>query len=322
MKSSLLLLSSLALCLACGDDATPTDAGGTPDTLETDAGPADVASAEDVPELMDAGSDTAAGEDSGPMDAGQDVGPVDPCEGAGFCETFDEYDPMGIEDGQRFGAWRARFEEENGNTMRIDNGRSVTGEQALHIHVPDGSRRGGRLFTVDDEPMFAGRPTEMHGRMMMYVEENGYSTHWTWGGLVGDVVDSAPIDGVRATYLFSSLNSDDANQFSAVYYTNTDPVRDCWNRSSLPIPAGRWMCVEFSADSEGRTVRFAVDGEEILNVNESGQGCVGGVSGDTPWYGPSMDQFYVGAWSFHELNGDLDVWIDDVLLDDAPIACP
>ncbi len=228
---------------------------------------------------------------------------------------------MTLTDGQRFGPWRAAFEGES-NAMTIDSTRAVTGSQSLRIHVEDGARRGGRLFTTGDQAVFGGGPTAMYGRMMMYVEENGYSTHWTWGGLAGDAVESSPIAGTRATYLLSSLNSDDANRFSSVYYTNTDPARDCWNRSELPIPAGRWMCVEFSVDSEGRNVRVGVDGDEIINVDETGQGCVGDVPNDTPWHGPNIDQFYVGAWSFHPMIGDLDVWIDDVVLGSEPLPCP
>ena len=60
----------------------------------------------------------------------------------------------------------------------------------------------------------------------------------------------------------------------------------------------------------------------FLVVDETGQGCVGDVANDSPWYGPVIDQLYVGTWSFHPMTGPLEVWIDDVVVDTEPVACP
>ena len=36
----------------------------------------------------------------------------------------------------------------------------------------------------------------------------------------------------------------------------------------------------------------------------------------------SPAQLYVGAWSFHDMVSPLDVWIDDLVVDTKPVACP
>ena len=43
---------------------------------------------------------------------------------------------------------------------------------------------------------------------------------------------------------------------------------------------------------------------------------------DSLWYGPLIDQLFVGAWSFHPMKAPLELWIDDLVVDTAPVACP
>jgi hypothetical protein len=62
--------------------------------------------------------------------------------------------------------------------------------------------------------------------------------------------------------------------------------------------------------------------DPILSIDDHGNGCVAPTSVTDPWYGPAVDQLFVGAWSFHQMNAQLDVWIDDLVVDDKPVACP
>lgn len=305
------ILAALLLLplIACGDDdGTDTDAA-----VGTDAGRRDMSADADGGEEPDA----AVTED-----AGSDLGAPDPCAGDALCEDFESYaDRTAVGDGDRFGPWRAVHR--GGGAFDLDETRAVSGSHSLHVRIGDGDREGGRLFTDGDIPILAGGPTELHGRMMMYVGDNGHSVHWTWAGVLGPTMDGTPVAGLRSTYLFSSLRQDDANQFSSVVYINSDPAQDCWNRSDTPIPSGEWMCLQWSVDSEGRHIEVSRDGASpFLVVDETGQGCVGDVANDSPWYGPVIDQLYVGTWSFHPMTGPLEVWIDDVVVDTEPVACP
>lgn len=307
------MLSLLLLCVACGDDDVLPDTG--MDAFVPDVG-RDVGVDAGRDASVDAGED--AGEDAGPPDAG----PPDPCTRGALCDDFDGYgDRTALANGDRFGPWRAALGGE-GSTFDLDTTRATSGDTALHVRIADGQTNGGRLFTTDDVPVLEGGPTELYGRMMMYVGDNGHSVHWTLAGVSGPTLAGSPVEGRRSTYLFSSLRQSDANQFSAVNYINTDPAQDCWNRSDTPIPSGEWMCLEWSVDSEGRHIRMSKDGEPLIAVDETGQGCVGDVANDSPWHGPAIDQFYVGTWSFHPMTGPLEVWIDDVVVDTSPLACP
>jgi hypothetical protein len=50
--------------------------------------------------------------------------------------------------------------------------------------------------------------------------------------------------------------------------------------------------------------------------------CVALTPTTDPWYGPAVVDLFVGAWSFHPMNAPLDVWIDDLVVDTSPVACP
>jgi len=89
------------------------------------------------------------------------------------------------------------------------------------------------------------------------------------------------------------------------------------------MPTG-WACVSFDMDSVARTLRMYKDGAAtaILSVDDHGNGCVAPTVKTSPWYGPSITQLFAGAWSFHEMTAPLDVWIDDLVVDTKPVACP
>lgn len=91
------------------------------------------------------------------------------------------------------------------------------------------------------------------------------------------------------------------------------------------MPTAAWTCVTFETDSIERKLRMYTDAasEPIAAVDDHGQGCVGDVvPDDSAWYGPAIEQIYVGAWSFHQMEAPLDVWIDDLVLDTKPVPCP
>jgi hypothetical protein len=105
--------------------------------------------------------------------------------------------------------------------------------------------------------------------------------------------------------------------------TSSDPYHDCSSQSTTSMPS-TWACISFDMDSVGRKLRMYEDGaaNPILSVDDHGKGCVAPTSVDSPWYGPSISQLFVGAWSFHDMNAPLDVWIDDLVVDTRPVSCP
>jgi hypothetical protein len=256
-------------------------------------------------------------------DAGADTGPPDPCGAALFCEKFDNYAGVtAIANNQKLGPWHAALQ--TGATMGLDGTHKVSGSSALHVHVDNMVTAGGRLFADGAQPIFASKPTHVYGRMMMYIDPNGTSIHWTFFGVDGDA--QAPATGRNASYIMSSLPRNGVNTYSFVYglaATSTDGYHDCSSQSATSMPSA-WACVSFEMDSVARKLRMYKDTAQppILSVDDHGTGCVPPTPVTSPWYGPSITQLFVGAWSFHPMNAPLDVWVDDLVVDTKPVVCP
>lgn len=257
--------------------------------------------------------------------AGVDGGSADPCGTALFCETFDKYPTVTtIADKQKLGPWHAALA--TGATMQLDGTHTTSGATALHVHIDNAVTAGGRLFSDGAQPIFATKPTHVYGRMRMYIDPNGTSVHWTFFGVSGAAEGTSPAVGRNASYILSSLPKKGVNTYSFVYGLSalgTDGYHDCSSQSSTSMPTG-WACVAFEMDSVTRKLRMYEDGAAtpILSVDEHGNGCVAPTVATSPWYGPAITQLFAGAWSFHAMTAPLDVWIDDVVVDTKPVACP
>jgi len=210
--------------------------------------------------------------------------------------------------------------------MGLDGAHKISGANALHVHIDNAVTAGGRLFSDGAQPIFATKPTHVYGRMMMYIDPNGTSVHWTFFGVNGSAEPSSPAVGRNASYIMSSLPRAGVNTYSFVYglqALGTDGYHDCSSQSRTSMPS-TWACISFEMDSVARKLRMYKDGAAtaILSVDDHGNGCVAPTVVTSPWYGPSITQLFVGAWSFHAMNAPLDVWIDDVVVDTKPVTCP
>ena len=191
--------------------------------------------------------------------------------------------------------------------------------------LDQGSTSGGRLFTNDDVPILSDTPTHVYGRMMMYIEQNGTSVHWTFFGVQGPAEPASPLAGNYSAYIMSSLPRDGMNTYSFVDgLSGGDDYQDCSTQGMEPMPTGAWTCVSFEMDSLARHLRMWKDGAEepIVAVDDHGNGCVPPAPSDSVWWGPEIDSLFVGTWSFHPMNAPLEVWIDDLVVDTVPVACP
>jgi hypothetical protein len=229
-----------------------------------------------------------------------------------------------ITDKQKFGPWHASLT--SGASMGLDAKQKTSGTSALHVHIDNAGTAGGRLFADGAQPIFASKPTHLYGRMMMYIDPNGTSVHWTFFGANGNAEASSPAVGRNAQYIMSSLPKGGVNTYSFVYglqAMGSDGYHDCSSQSATSMPSS-WACISFEMDSVARKLRMYKDGaiDPILSVDDHGKGCVAPTSVTSPWYGPAITQMFVGAWSFHAMNAPLDVWIDDLVVDTKPVACP
>jgi hypothetical protein len=266
--------------------------------------------------------DSAAVTDAAGMtfDAGADGKPSF-CSGQNLCDTFESYAVGALKNGTSLGPWRTAVDAMNG-AASIDTSKAYTGSHSLKVHVNAGSAGGSQLRTQSNL-VFAPSSPKLYGKFRMYLEPGaGTSNHWTLFGGAGTVQPGVPIAGNHVTYLFSAFKDNSGkNQFGNVFY-NDQTRQDCWHHSTQEIPSGRWACVGFSVDGPKIEYRVALDGQPVpsLSVNTTGDGCLNAAA-NAPWYGPSFDEFYVGALSFHPMSAALDLWIDDVVLDTSPVAC-
>jgi hypothetical protein len=278
----------------------------------------------------DGASDSGVGTDTGaiPNDAGSDAGAPNPCGSALFCETFDTYSSVTtVADKQKFGPWTAALN--TGATMALDGAHTTSGADALHVHIDNAATAGGRLYAYASggQAIFAGAPTHIYGRMMMYINPNGTSVHWTFFGEDGPAATTDDGGaGRNASYIMSSLPKSNVNTYSFVYGLSAqgaDGYHDCSSQSMTSMPS-TWSCVSFEMDSSARKLRMYQDGgaTPILSVDDHGANCVAPTPVTDAWYGPAMADMFVGAWSFHAMNAPLDVWIDDLVVDTKPVACP
>jgi hypothetical protein len=307
------LLAVLCAPIGCGDEADSA----TPVDPRTDA-VAEVA--EDTSTLADTAEVSS---DAPPISADADAEPPDPCGSALFCETFDSYPSVStVGASQKFGPWQAELK--TGASMKLDGLHKRSGANALHVHIDKGTTAGGRLRTTGGQPIFASKPTHLYGRMMMYIDPNGTSIHWTFFGVSGKV-PTGPAAGQNAAYILSSLPSKSVNTYSFVYGLSApDGYHDCSSQSKTSMPTATWACVSFEIDSDARKLRMHKDGATtpILSVDDHGTGCVAPTSVTSPWYGPAVESLFAGAFSFHAMNDPLDVWIDDLVIDTKPVSCP
>jgi hypothetical protein len=273
-----------------------------------------------------AGGSTAGSGGSGGASGGAGGSSADVCAGALFCEKFDDYAGVtSIADKQKFGPWHATLSTA-GASMGLDGTHKISGSSALHVHIDNTVTAGGRLFADGAQPVFASKPTHIYGRMMMYIDPNGTSVHWTFFGVSGSAEPSSPATGRNAQYIMSSLPKAGVNTYSFVYglqALGADGYHDCSSQAATAMPSA-WACVSFEMDSVARKLRMYKDGaaDPILSIDDHGKGCVAPTVVTSPWYGPAITQLFVGAWSFHAMNAPLDVWIDDLVVDTKPVACP
>lgn len=244
--------------------------------------------------------------------ASVDAGPIDPCADRIFCDDFESYDVGGPPGGP----WEVSASRA---TVAIDQARATSGSRAVHIATEggDGTYRRGYI-TLAGAPVFPVPDDTLHGRMMIYAAQLpgiGERVHWT------NVQAEGPIRGmesITALYRYGGMNDD---RWLANYETR-GAGSDCWRNSDVAMQAARWVCMEWRFSEPEDRMQLWIDGVEITDaaVTERGDGCVDD-TWDGHWYGGAWERIHLG-WEHYQQSIAHDVWIDDVVIDDAPIGCP
>ena len=179
-------------------------------------------------------------------------------------------------------------------TAILDGARAHAGRQSLHVH-------DGFIQTRPPGPAF-------YGRAFVWFDADPGDGHWmSWVGVgPGAMQDTEVRYGGHYDIL------------EANYYGNDDEVISdpkgycsptCTN--GVAVPVRRWACVEFFFGKD--ETRFWLDGSEIETLHATTW------RNQAPPWSPAYDRVRLG---FHDFQGaPVDVWYDDVALDEERIGC-
>lgn len=262
-----------------------------------------------------AGTSAVGGGGAGGGSAGAATG-LD-CTGRLVCDDFEQ---GAVKGGKPGAPWKLR--QDNG-TVTFDDTRAVSGKYSVKVAITattaDSTYRRA-LLNLDGAPLLPLANNKVYGRFMIYTDRiPDKSVHWTFAHGDGPYADS----GTTATYNYGGMGNLMAN-----YYRDTKPdATDCWQTKNETFTTGKWQCVGFLFDGPNNEMRFWMGPNEVSEVHvvgnqKSDATCtVKGVDGK--WYAPTFKNISVGWESYqHDVAGAHDAWLDDVILDDEPIAYP
>jgi Cip1-like, core domain len=299
---------------AIEDGGHGVDGRDGPSGIEDSAGGAGAAGA--------GGSGDTGENEAGPMDAGgEGDGAISPgCIGRSICDDFENAIV-----GQAPGApWRLGALEK-GHVV-VDDTRAYSGQRSVRFMVDamassaDISRHA--TIEVSGAPLFPLANDKVYGRFMMYTDRiPPYPNHWTTAQGSGPVPSAADTNG--------QYNYGGQGDLMANYYRPAGATKiDCWQTKNVGFPVGRWTCVAFLFDGGANEMRYWQDGVEVpelhvLGLDKRAVDCTDKTV-DGRWLAPRFDKISLGwqSYGYDNTGKAHDVWIDDVVLDDEPIACP
>lgn len=246
----------------------------------------------------------AAGSSAGSSSGGAGAGA---CAGALICDDFESYTdkPMG--------PWTVRATQ---GAVKIDTERHVSGTKSVKLSTL-GVENYQRAFIGLEGMPFPIAGNAFYGRMMFYATKAANDgVHWTMIQAEG-AVPAQGITNAQVRYGGQQTKHLMAN------YDSSGKKSDCWNHSTTTLPEGKWACMQWYFDGKTNTQKFWLDSKPIedLTVTGHGQGCIAHETQDTWFFPQDFAKAYVG-WESYQKDDARDVWIDDVAIGNAPIACP
>jgi hypothetical protein len=301
-----LLVTALAAACSSEEQGATSDTGVRPSDAATSP-PQDEAGAVAT---SDAGSDGGASGDAG--DAG-----TDPCVGRKVCDGFEG----ATAGGAPAAPWKV---EVNGaGTVSVSTTRAFRGTNSVKITTPTAAYQKAYLVT-NGAPLFPAAAGALYGRMMVWLEGDtqaaGNNVHWTLIQASGPVPSET---NVNAFYRWGgqSQAGNPPNDIMANYDT-TGKATDCWDHSKTRTPLDKWACWSWKFAGANNELQLAIDGVDVADAHvvNKGEGCLGnGLAG--VWAAPTFTKASLG-WESYQQDPGHTMYLDDVILDDKPVACP
>jgi hypothetical protein len=187
-------------------------------------------------------------------------------------------------------------------TVAVDNTHAFSGNKAVRIVVTPSSGQA----TVQISKNLSLPKNDFFGRMMVRFNPFTYSNHhWTL------ILASGHMPGSTTDQGWYQYGGVETNSILEAAYLS--PHCDCGQRSTVPLPVSRWMCVEWHFDGIHNGMEFWLDGAAINALT---------IPAGT-WLAPAFERLYLG-WGYGAALGtpDVEMWIDDVGIDSTRIGCP
>ncbi|MGV3622723.1 MAG: hypothetical protein ACO1OB_18030 [Archangium sp.] len=308
MKRALVLLLLIS-CTGIVEELPPLDSGLPEDedagVIELDAGEVIDAGDVDAGEIEDAGTPDSGTPDAGQPDSGT---PQDAGRTARFTDDFERYDA-----GARPTApWTVST---SGGTVLVDTTRAHSGTSAIKV-TTDGAMSYRRAYFSLGSAFFPAQNNVFYGRMWVWLTAAPpQTTHWTHiSGEGTGMFNGTPF------YSYVRYGGQYAKRLMANYDSQVFQS-DCWKHSMTEFPEGRWSCMEWKFDGPDNRMDFWLDGTQVapLTVDDRGSGCIKqGLDGG--WVFPQFEKLQLG-WEHYQTSDPVEMWVDDVALDEQRIGC-
>ena len=168
-------------------------------------------------------------------------------------------------------------------------------------------------------PLFPLATNILYGRMMVWLDTPAANkVHWTMISGDGPVAGKPNIKTAFYRYGGQPQNGDDL----LGNYDTDGASTDCWQHSKTKMPIGKWTCFAWKLDGVSQELHIAMNGTPVadLDVIKKGQGCLGNDLGGQ-WLAPTFKSTTIG-WESYQQDVGHTMYIDDVILDTAPVDCP
>ena len=307
------ILVATALAAACSSSTEE----GTP--VANDAGTGTDPDATTNPPGDDGGpvvTNDSGGGDTGTTGDGGEAG-TDPCVGRKVCDGFEG----ATAGGAPAAPWKV--EVSGAGTVSVSTTRAFRGTNSVKVTTPTGQYQKAFLVT-NGAPLFPAAAGSMYGRMMVWLEGGtqaaGNNVHWTLIQASGPI----PQTNVNAFYRWGGQYQAGGAQPNDIManYDTSGKATDCWDHSKTRTPLNKWACWSWKFAGPTNELTLNIDGTDVndAHVVNKGEGCIANDLAGV-WAAPTFTKASLG-WESYQQDPGHTMYIDDVILDDKPVACP
>lgn len=211
-----------------------------------------------------------------------DAAPHAGCTGAKVCDDFESYTTGGLPTSP----WTTQVASA---TMAIDDSKAYDGAKSVHITTNGG---GAMAVMVQQAPLLPISGSNVYGRFMMFYNVMP-TTHYHL------IILNGPGDNGQMT--MGGLESSKA-------LFNFGPG-DNTAISNTKYPQGKWACIQWQFDGPNKTAVMSIDGVQLENKV-------------TNWQAFDMSKLSIGLLNCCDDGPKVDMWLDSIAIDDAPVPCP